>query len=61
MHMAAQITRFGSSMGSQAKDRFSVQVGGSSVSGDQEFLTEGDGVIGSPLRQPDSARRPGPG
>jgi hypothetical protein len=30
--------------------------GGSSVTGDQEFLTEGDGVIGSPLRQPDSAR-----
>ena len=29
--------------------------GGSSVTGDQEFLTEGDDVIGSP-RQPDSAR-----
>jgi hypothetical protein len=28
MHMAAQITRFGSSMGSQAKDCFSVQIGG---------------------------------
>jgi len=38
-----------------------VHNGGSSVSGDQEFLTEGDGVIGSPLRQPDSVRRSGPG
>jgi hypothetical protein len=37
------------------------QIGGSSVSGDQEFLTEGDGVIGSRLRQPDSVRRSGPG
>jgi hypothetical protein len=36
------------------------QNGGSSVSSDQEFLTEGDGVIGSPLRQSDSARRSGP-
>jgi hypothetical protein len=27
MHMAAQVTRFGSSMGSQANDRFSVQIG----------------------------------
>ena len=31
-------------------------IGGSSVSSDQEFLTEGDGVMGSPLRQP--AMRP---
>ena len=30
--------------------------GGSSVSSGQEFLTEGDDVIRSPLRQPDSAR-----
>ena len=34
--------------------------GGYGRRGDQEFLTEGDGVIGSPLRQSDSARRSGP-
>jgi hypothetical protein len=28
MHMAAQITRFGSSMGSQANDCFNVRIGG---------------------------------
>ena len=38
-----------------AKGPAVTQNGGSSVTGDQEFLTEGDDVIGSP-RQPDSAR-----
>jgi len=51
----------GAAPGSYLSNQVAEQIGGSSVSDDQEFLTEGDGVIGSPLRQPDSVRWSGPG
>ena len=41
----------GAAPGSYLSNQVAEQIGGSSVSDDQEFLTEGDGVIGSPLRQ----------
>ena len=53
----AQITQICTRTGGTLTRQSAAPNGGSSASGDQEFLTEGDGVI---EWQPDRARRSGP-
>jgi hypothetical protein len=55
-HLSAQISPLRASSLLRTNRLWAIRTAGSSVSSGQEFLTEGDDLIRSPLRQPDSAR-----